>query len=115
MPTFDDKGPIPSAAPLPVASTPSGPPKASCDMRVKRGTCVDFYRPGPNDPGDCESAIVAGKWATTPCPADKSLGYCTTRDGDRRHYYDNDAPDGFGRGADDAKLNCETRRFTPAK
>ena len=81
-------------------------------MRVKRAMCVDFYRPTPNDKGDCESVGVAGQFATTPCPSEKSIGYCTTRDGDRRHYYDIKASDGYGTGIDDAKLNCETRRFT---
>lgn len=113
-PSFLDDRPPPSAAPLPVASTPSGPPKASCDMRTRRATCFDFYRPRPTDKSDCENTLAGGKYGTTPCPTERTIGYCTTAEGDRRHYYDTPAPEGFGKGEVDAKLNCETRRFTPA-
>ncbi len=113
-PSFLDDRPIPSARPLPVASTPPGPPKASCDMRAKRATCIDFYKPAPSDKGDCESTLAGGRYGIAPCPSDKALGYCTTFDGDRRHYYDVKAPEGFGTGVDDAKLACETKHFTAA-
>jgi hypothetical protein len=106
---------VPSATPLPVASTPPGPPRASCDMRAMRGVCVDFFRPVPGDKSDCENALINGKYAASPCPSDKSIGYCTMFDGNRRHYYDVEAPQGFGSGVDDAKISCESRRFVPAK
>jgi hypothetical protein len=111
-PSFLDDRPVPSAVPLPVASTPPGPAKASCDMRARRATCVDFYRPRPSDKSDCESPLAGGKYATSPCPPERSLGYCTTFDGDRRHYYDTPSSEGFGTGIDDAKLACESRQFT---
>jgi len=108
-----DEGPAPSARPFSVDPTPPGPAKASCDMRAKRGTCFDFYRPGATEKIECEGLVVGGTYATKPCPTDKSLGYCTTSEGDRRHYYDGAAPEGFGRGVPDAEKACETRRFTP--
>jgi len=114
-PTMIDDGPVPTASPLPVASTPPGPPKASCDMRTKRAICVDYYRPAPTDKSDCESAVAGGTYAASPCPSDKTIGYCTTLDGDRRHYYDGKVPEGFGSGIEDAKLSCESRRFMPVK
>ena len=106
-------GPVPSARPFSVDPTPAGPAKASCDMRAKRGTCFDFYTPGTTEKIECEGLVVGGTYATKPCPTDKSLGYCTTSQGDRRHYYDGPAPEGFGRGVPDAEKACETRRFTP--